>query len=332
VILVTGADGFLGRHVVRRCVDDPSGPPLRILVRNVQPGHRQDIQVVTGDIADEASLRRAVEGIDTIVHLASKNIDHDGSGYAEVNVEGTRRLCAAAVAAGVSRLVYVSSVGVYGHGMFRDADESTPIRPDSPFSRSKAAAEAIILDHHRRGALLAAILRHRFVYGDGDRSLIPSLARAAKKLPVWISGGRARTSVVLANDLAEVVRRVVALPAESFAASMPVFHVTDGHPIAYRELVTASCRLFGVAPPRLSIPFALIYAPVRTVELLRVTDPETASISSIRLRLVGRDNYYSNRKLSALLPDLHFTPFAEGLARSAAYYEGAEELIQTASK
>jgi nucleoside-diphosphate-sugar epimerase len=332
VILVTGAGGFLGRHVVRRCGDDPSGPPLRIFVRKALTGHRQGIEVVTGDMGDEASLRTAVEGIDTIVHLASKNIDHDGSGYTEVNVEGTRRLCRAAVAAGVSRVVYVSSVGVYGHGTRRDAGESTPVRPDSPFSRSKAAAEAILLDHHRRGALTAVILRHRFLYGDGDRSLIPSLARSAKKFPVWISGGRARTSVVLADDFAEVVRRVVALPAQSFAGSDPVFHVTDGSPIAYRELVTASCRLFGVDPPRLSIPFALMYMPVRAVELLRVTDPEKASISSIRLKLVGRDNYYSNRKLTTLLPDLHFTPFAEGLSRSAAYYEGAEELIQTPSK
>ena len=323
MILVTGADGFLGRHVVRRYGDDPTGPPLRILVRKVQPDRRQDIEVVTGDLGDEASLRRAVEGIDTVVHLASKNIDHDGSGYAEVNVEGTRRLCQAAAAAGVSRLVYVSSVGVYGHGTRRDADESTPVRPDSPFSRSKAAAEAIVLDQHDRGALTAVILRHRFVYGDGDRSLIPALARTAKKLPVWISGGRARTSVVLADDFAEVIRRVVALPAEVFAESEPVFHVTDGCPIAYRELVAASCRLFGVDPPRFSIPFALAYMPVRAVELLRVTDPETASISSIRLKLVGRDNYYSNRKLSALLPDLRFTPFGEGLARSAVHYVGA---------
>ncbi|HSY49706.1 MAG TPA: NAD-dependent epimerase/dehydratase family protein [Thermoanaerobaculia bacterium] len=326
MILITGANGFLGRHIVRRCAGQPSESQPRVLVRKVQPVHQGDFEVVTGDLADEASLRQATEGIETIVHVASKNIDHDGSGYDEVNVEGTRRLCRAAVAAGVSRLVYVSSVGVYGHHTLRDADESTPVRPDSPFSRSKAAAEEIVLDHHRRGMFTGVILRHRFVYGDGDRSLIPSLVRSAKKFPVWISGGRARTSVVLADDFAEVVRRVIALPAESFAGSMPVFHVTDGRPIAYRELVTASCALFGVSPPRLSIPFAPFHVVVRAVEVLRVTDPEKASISSIRLRLVGRDNYYSNRKLTALLPDLRFTPFAEGLARSAAYYEGAREI------
>jgi len=109
VILVTGADGFLGRHVVRRFGDDAAGLPLRIFGRKAQPRDRQNVEVATGDLGDEASLRRAVEGIDTIVHLASKNIDHDGTGYAEVNVEGTRRLCQAAVAASLRSRMTSSS-------------------------------------------------------------------------------------------------------------------------------------------------------------------------------------------------------------------------------
>jgi nucleoside-diphosphate-sugar epimerase len=318
VILVTGADGFLGRHVVRRFLE--TSEPLRILVRDAARYPRGGVEVVEGDLRDPAALPAAMRGADAVVHLASKNVDRDGSGYDAVNVEGTRAVCRAAVDAGVRRVIYVSSVGVYGHGVHRDATETAPVRPDTPFSRSKAAAEAIVLGHHRRRDFTGVILRHRFVYGEGDESLIPRLVRAAKQFPVWVGGGRARTSVVLADDFAEIVRRVVAVPAETLGADDPVFHVTDGHALPWRELIAESCRMVGVRPPRFSVPFLPLYGVVRAVELLRRADPEAASVSSLRLRMLGRDGYFSNARLKALLPDARFAPLQEGLVRSAAYY------------
>jgi nucleoside-diphosphate-sugar epimerase len=324
--LITGAAGFLGRHAVRGWVEAEPGRPPRALVHRPSaelaalfPG----VETFAGDLLDRDLLRRALAGAGTVVHLASKNVDHDGTGFERVNVEGTRRLVAAAVAAGVSRFLYVSSVGVYGHGVHRDAGESTPLSPDTPFSRSKAAAEEAVLAAHRRGELTGVVLRHRFVYGEGDHAVLPRMIRAAGRYPFWIDGGRARMSLVLAADLAAVLRRLAALPREALAAAAePVFHVTDGRPLSFRELMTHLCRTFDRPVPRFSLPLPLIYGPVRLRELLLRRDPETStsSLTSIRLKLVAQEDSFSNAKLCRLLPDLRFTPFEEGFARSLPFY------------
>lgn len=321
MIVVTGGSGFLGRHVAGALA--AGEVPVKALdlrfaddFAEIAPG----VEMLRGNFLDGEFLRPALAGADTVIHLASKNVDVDGSGFEEVNVEGTRRLCALAAEAGVRRLIYVSSVGIYGHGVHRDADESTPIRPDTPFSRSKAAAEKIVLDHHRAGDLRAVVLRHRFVYGDGDHAVVPRLIKAARSYPFWISGGRAEISLIWAKDFAAVVRRMTAGVADG--AADPVYHVTDGRPTAYRDVIGAICETFGDPLPRFSIPLALLYVPVRLRELLLRIDPEVAasSVTSIRLKLVAQDNSFSSAKLRQLLPDLEFVPFAEGFRRSLDFY------------
>ncbi len=105
-------------------------------------------------------------------------------------------------------------------------------------------------------------------------------------------------------------------------AADPIYHVTDGESLSYRRVVTAICRAFDYRPPRFSVPYLLLYAPVRLREVLFGIDPEVAAspVTSIRLRLVAQDNEFSNRKLVSLLPDLRFTPFEEGFERSLSFY------------
>ncbi len=325
MILLTGADGFIGQHVVQCLLEAAAAPAVRafLIFPNEAFAERfPDVATVCGDLLDEAALSEALAGVETVVHLASKNVDHDGSGFEQVNVSGTRLLGRLAAAAGVRRLIYVSSVGIYGHGVHRDADEATPVAPDTPFSRSKAEAERILLEHHRAGDFQTRVLRHRFVYGEGDRAVLPRLIKAARSYPFWISGGRARMSLVWAGDLAEVVRRLALGAGEGGAAGEPVYHITDGAPISYRRVITTICETFGYRPPRISLPFGLLYAPVRLRELLLRIDPEVtaSSVSSIRLKLVAQDNTFANRKLARLLPEQRYVAFDEGFRRSLEFY------------
>lgn len=327
MIFVTGAAGFIGRHVVRQLVRCEL--PFRALLSrpnedfsNQFPG----VETVVGDLLDPAVLDRGLEGAGAVIHLASKNIDHDGSGFERVNIEGSRLLAERATVAGVGQLVYISSVGVYGHGAHREADEGTPLAPDTPFSRSKVAAEKLFLDAHHRGDFAGVVLRHRFVHGAGDRSVVPRLLGAARRYPFWISGGRALMSFVWAPDLARVAVTMARGEVEA-DPSDPVYHVTDGRQTTYRQVISTLCEHLGRRPPRISIPLPVLYWPVRLREKLLGIDPEasSASITSIRLELVAQDNHFSNRKLATLLGDsLRFTDFAEGFAHDAATYEGAE--------
>ncbi len=342
MILVTGGNGFIGRHVVRRLAEADDHPPRAFDVyfgddfgegfprrgtnvttsRRGTNGRCAGAEAVRGNLLDEADLAAALEGVDVVAHLASKHVDHDGSGFERINVDGTRALCRAAAAAGVSRVIYLSSVGVYGHGAHSGAGEDTSLAPDTPFSRSKAAAERIVLDHARAGDFQGVVLRHRFVYGDGDQAVIPRLIKAARSYPFWLSGGRARMSLIWAPDLAEIIHRLAGADAVAVDPQDPVYHVTDGRPISYRRVITTICEAFDYRPPRLSVPYRLLYAPVRLRELVLGIDPEVAasSVTSIRLKLVAQDNDFSNRKLAQLLPDLGYTAFEEGFKRSLDFY------------
>ena len=276
--------------------------------------------MVATDLLDQAGLEHALAGAGTVIHLASKNVDRDGSGF-DVNVETTRRLCRAAREAGVDHVVYVSTVGVYGHDAHRDADESTPVRPDTPFSSSKAAAEQLVLEHRTKGDFRATILRHRFVYGEGDDAVLPRILRAARKLPFLVEGGRARVSLLYAPDLGEIVRRFVTPEESGGSTDKPVYHVTSGEFLSYGEMIDTICETFDYRRPRLSLPLWLVVAPLRIREALLRIDPEkTEGLSSLRVRLVARDNHFSNRKLLRRFPDLSLTPFATGLRGSLDYY------------
>ncbi|NQT26514.1 NAD-dependent epimerase/dehydratase family protein [candidate division KSB1 bacterium] len=321
MILVTGATGFIGHHVVRNLLDKKL--KLRILLLESERGSEKefpDTEAVFGDLSNEAVLKNALSGVETVIHLASKNIDRDGSGFQKINVEGTQRLCSQAVEAGVECFIYLSTVGVYGHRKLRNADETTSVNPDTDFSRSKAEAEKIVLSHHHAGDFTGFVLRHRFVYGKGDLHVIPRMIRAAQKYPFLISKGRARLSMILVDDLAKIISHFVLDDAQPDA--LPVYHVTDGAPLRYRDLIHTLCYAYGFNPPGWNIPFNLLYYPIWLKEKLTGTDPETtkASLSSIRLKLVGLDNYFSNRKLMQTFPGLTLTPFESAFPDLKEYY------------
>lgn len=322
-VFVTGGNGFIGRHVVDALVR--RGAALRVLLSRPNAGFAErfdGVETVHGDLLDGEALGRGMAGAASVVHLAAKNIDHDGSGFQRVNVDGARQVAAQALAAGVRRLIYISSVGVYGHGRHRLADESTPLAPDTPFSRSKAEAEGILLDHHRRGDFELVILRHRFVFGDGDGAVIPRLMKAAQKYPFWINGGRANMSFIWAPDLASIMTRLAVDTGSAIDTESPVYHVTDGRPISYRQVITTLCQTFDWKPPSLSLPLPLLYWPVRWREKLLGIDPEvsSASLTSLRLRMVTQDNSFSNDKLRGCLPDIQYTSFDEALKNSLDHY------------
>ncbi len=334
-VFVTGGSGFNGQHVLDALRRAGLTPTTLVSRPNAQLASRfPGLEMVVGDLLDAAALDAGLTGASAVVHLAGKNIDHDGSGFERVNVEGSRLLAQRAAAAGVGRLIYLSSVGVYGHGAHRLADETTPVRPDTPFSRSKAAAEDIFLQDHspphdQRAGFETVILRHRFVYGDGDAAVLPRLIGAARKYPFWISGGRAAMSMIWARDLAQIIARLAAGEGQ-IDRQAPIYHLTDGHPITYRQVITTLCQTFGWQPPRISLPLPVLYWPVRLRERLLGIDPEVSpsSITSIRLALVAQDNSFSNAKLQRLLPELELATFEQGLASSLDYYRQFAEQPQ----
>lgn len=322
MILLTGATGFIGRRVLARMLRSYAPEEIRVLLMEQEKDFVEDypgIAFTIGDLSNENAISEAVKDASVIIHLASKNIDRDGTGFIEINVEGTRKLCKAAEDQNVKTFIYLSSVGVYGHGAHRDADEATKPAPDTPFSESKASAEQVVLEYNAKGAFNGVVLRHRYVYGEGDVHVVPRMINAAKKYKFMLDKGKAMISFIQADDVAEIVFRFSQIEE---AEKEPVYHITDGHPVRYRDIIGLFCETYNLERPTKNVPLWLILPLIRLKEILTNTDPEKtkSSLSSIRLKLVGYDNSFSNAKLKKRFPDLQLKSFEENFANLKEYY------------
>lgn len=216
---VTGARGFIGSAVVRA-----SDETLRLLLRAPHLSTPQPHSVVVGDIQDRDAVAVLLEGVKTVIHCANY-IGPDEERARNVNDEGTRRLVDAAVRAGVERILYVSTTGVYGTEARALAAEHTPVDPRSFTSATRLRAEGHVLSAG------GVVVRPHLVFGLGDRRVLPALVRA-----VDVMGGLPRpepaTSVISVRSLAAQVWWIVRRPG-----LVGVVHPDHGDPVALGDIL-----------------------------------------------------------------------------------------------
>jgi len=174
-VLVTGATGFIGRPLVERLTDD--GHHVRALVRPQTSAKWLDplgVKVVRGDIGDASAVERVVGKCEIVFHLAAKT---EAAGLLSrqdvqvANIQGAENVARAAVRAGVERLVFCSSVAVYGRiAKNQLIDEDTEINPDSPYGESKVLGEQVVLSARQRSGLPVVVARISTVWGPGTTS------------------------------------------------------------------------------------------------------------------------------------------------------------------
>ncbi|MGO4551579.1 NAD-dependent 4,6-dehydratase LegB [Lysobacter sp. 2RAF19] len=187
-ILITGADGFIGSHLTERLVG--LGHEVRALAQYNSFNSwgwlddvpcRDAIEVVTGDIRDPHFCRRIVEGVHTVYHLAALiAIPYSyvaPASYVDTNITGTLNICQASMDKGVSRVVATSTSEVYGTAQYVPIDEAHPLQPQSPYSASKIAADAIAMSFHNAFELPLTIARPFNTFGprQSARAVIPTI-------------------------------------------------------------------------------------------------------------------------------------------------------------
>lgn len=187
-ILVTGADGFIGSHLTERLVG--LGHEVRALAQYNSFNSwgwlddvpcRDAIEVVSGDIRDPHFCRRMCEGVDVVYHLAALiAIPYSyvaPASYVDTNVTGTLNICQAAMDQGVKRVVATSTSEVYGTAQYVPIDEKHPLQPQSPYSASKIAADALAMSFHNAFGLPVTIARPFNTFGprQSARAVIPTI-------------------------------------------------------------------------------------------------------------------------------------------------------------
>ena len=248
LILVTGATGAVGPAVVRALRD--AGWDVRALLRSEAPHDLQhDAECFRGDLRDFASLTRAVEGVDAVVHMAGllhlvgagKERDAD---FRALNVDATRALVDAARG---RPIVFFSSIAVYGSG--GPFDESSPVRPENTYASTKVEAERLVLDAN------GTVLRIAAVYGPRLKGNYATLVQALRRgffLP--LGHGENHRTLVRDVDVAQAVVRVLT----SDRATGKVYNVTDGTTHRLHDIIAAISAGLGKHPPRISVPAVLV--------------------------------------------------------------------------
>lgn len=206
-VVVTGGGGFIGSHLVERLLT--LGANVTAFVRynsRNDPGfldllapHTKDIRIVSGDIRDPEAVRAALEGADTVFHLAALT----GIPYSyvhpievfEVNANGTLNVLCGARDASLQRVVITSTSEVYGSALYVPIDEKHPRQPLSPYSASKIASDAVALSFHAAFQLPVTVVRPFNTYGprQSDRAIIPTIISQALTQPEITVGNTSPT-------------------------------------------------------------------------------------------------------------------------------------------
>ncbi len=258
--VVTGADGFIGSHLVERLV--ALGVSVRALALYNSFGSagwldglaqetRDNIEIVLGDIRDPGQMRKLLEGADTVFHLAAliaiPYSYHAPQSYVETNVRGTVNLLEAARAAGVRRFIQTSTSEVYGSAQYVPIDERHPLVGQSPYAASKIAADQLAYSFFAAFDLPVVILRPFNTFGprQSQRAVIPTIiAQIASGCRTLRLGATHPT-----RDFTYVADTVegflLAATAEGVAGE--TINLGTGHEIAIGGLARLIAEIMGVA-------------------------------------------------------------------------------------
>jgi dihydroflavonol-4-reductase len=253
---VTGGTGFLGGQVVRKLRE--RGDDVVALVRT--PAKATQVrelgcEIVAGDLSDEEAIRKGVVGCDAVFHIAAMYEvgipDSQKPAMYDANVEGTRRVIDAAVDAGVPRIVYVSTIGVFGDTKGKIVDETFEREPTawmSYYEETKFLAHELAKDRAKKGAPIV-IVQPGGIYGPGDPSVVGTLIGIIKRFGLpFLVFPESGFNFVHVEDVAEGT--ILAHDKGKLGES----YVLGGEIITMRDALQRICRTLGKRVPKRVLP------------------------------------------------------------------------------
>ena len=291
MILVTGATGFVGRHLVGRLLNQKI--PVRALVRVLSKAQElkdQGIEVAAGDIADAASLDAAMKGCDKVIHLVGIIQEGRGFTFRSVHVDGTRNMLDAAKNAGAGQFIYQSALG---------SREGAA----SEYHRTKWEAEKLV----RASGIPYTILRPSLIYGPGDLFTV-RLAEAIRLSPVLpvIGTGRSKVQPILIDDVATCLVKIVTDERHLHKA----YEIGGPEQLNYEEVTKAIAAALGVDRPTVHMPLFFMRTLARVAEMVLPKPPVTTD----QLIMLQEDNTCDLRDIREAL-GIDPVRFRDGLAR-----------------
>jgi 2-alkyl-3-oxoalkanoate reductase len=321
-VLVTGAAGFLGSHVIDLLLE--SGEDPRALIRpGDDAGRLEDakVDIHRADIGDPAAVRAALKGVDRVLHCAARTGPWGPeSEYYRTNVRGLDLVVHAAMAAGVRRIVHVSSITVHGNNVRGQADESAPLRAEpNPYSRSKVAGEWVLERLIRQRGAPVTIVRPGWIYGPRD---VASFARIARMIEarrmLLVGSGENHLPLIHVRDVAQGILLASTAPA----ATGRCYVLVNDEPVTQRQFLAAIAEELGAPAPALQIPYELLLTAGALSENLSrlVRRRQPPPIMRYGVQMLGADNRFV---ITRARRELGFSPevsLKDGVRQSIRWY------------
>lgn len=317
-VLVTGATGFLGGHLIEEMANGPHVPVCAH--RRGSDTRKIDelgLEKAVLDLTDRASMLSALKGVDAVVHLAAYyTFTGRKEQYEKVNVKGTGDLLDACRELGVKRFIYCSSTEAMGPIDFPPGDEDSPLHPQYEYGRSKAKAEELV----RSSGLDWTILRPSGIYGPSNVDdvayyFITSFKGFASKF--IIGSGKNYIQFVHVKDVVQGFVKTLDRPA----SIGHTYIITQARPYTYEEVYRVLANIFQQKEPRWRVPRGLAKLMMLPIEGFNL--------------LIGRENFLYRRetvnsvtsdrafKIDRARRDLGYEPeydLPEGMAETVAWY------------
>ncbi|HXE64894.1 MAG TPA: NAD-dependent epimerase/dehydratase family protein [Bryobacteraceae bacterium] len=314
MILVTGGTGFIGSHLVDRLLAEKQ--PFRILAR--RPGSVKNAIASRGDLATGEGIAAALDGVDTVIHLAGTTKALSSDGYRLGNVVAAENLARAIAAAHRTiRVVQVSSLAAAGpapnDGAITEDDEPRPV---SLYGKSKLEGERRMRVHVPE----AVIVRPPVVYGPRDTDVFQILKSVSQGIALRIAGEERWFSAIYVSDLVEGIL----LAMQSSSAAGKTWFLAHPKPISFTEMIAAAAKAIGRMPRIITIPPAAAFAAGSCVEVwARLTaKPGILSRDKVREMVCARWVCGTERAKRELGFEAS-TDFVEGVGKSVAWYRTA---------
>jgi dihydroflavonol-4-reductase len=318
--LVTGANGFVGAHVVRALA--AGGAHVRGFVRNgadLRALDGVDCEIVRGDLRDSESVERAVRGCDTVYHVAADYrlwVLDEATMYA-ANLGGTRNLLAASKRAGVAKIVHTSTVGALGIGADKVGREDTPVTLEDmvgPYKRSKFLAEQAALEAARED-LPVVIVNPSTPIGALDYKPTPTgriiVEFLNRRMPAFMETGLNLACV-------EDVARGHLLAAE--CGRVGEKYILGGENLTLEMMLQRLATISGMPAPRVKIPYAVAFGFALGAEAVARTVTHRAPRASLtEVRMARKKMFFDSAKARAEL-GYETAPIDGGLARAIEFF------------
>lgn len=279
-LFLTGGSGYIGRNLIRHFV--AHGVTVTALVRSDAAAERVrslGAKPFKGDLFSH-QLAKGMSGCEALIHAAA-DTDHGPATEKQrkVNEDGTRAVLEAARAADIRTVIHLSTESVLatGHPLVNvNETMPLPLKPAGGYSRTKAAAERIVLASNTSD-FKAVVLRPRFVWGRDDTTALPMLIEAVKSGQfAWIDGGQYLTSTTHIANLCLAVELAL-----RHGRGGEVYFISDGEPVAFRAFVSALLETQKLVVPNKTVPRAVVRSVALIGDLIskmsfgRITPPLT---------------------------------------------------------